>query len=50
MPASLGDVPGADAAVPVAGEQAGAGPAASRRARGPGALAQRSRFMAHTGI
>src|SRR6185437_15148712 len=43
-----GDVPGAGAAVPVAGEQAEAGPAASRRVRGPGALAQRGRFMAHT--
>jgi len=36
MPASPGDVRGADAAVPVAGEQAEAGPAASRRVRGPG--------------
>src|SRR5438094_599267 len=50
MPASLGDVLDADAVVPVAGEQAEAGSATSRRVRGPGALAQRSRFMAHTSI
>ena len=38
MPASPGDVRGADAAVPVAGEQAEAGPAASRRVRARGRL------------
>jgi len=48
MPASLGDVLGRDGVLPVAGEQAEAGAATSRRVRGPGALAQRSRFMART--